>query len=148
MDIGARLDELAKNEVLLARILAGEDGAAIFAEREGEPPHESERSAEQPAKEPAERAPRPQKQPEDLPLRRTKAYMAADSGQSDEVFDAESSDSTSRKKKSVAVRVLLILFLLLFVWVLAGILMDLGVLPKINLGYSWFNANVFPLFRD
>lgn len=31
-------------------------------------------------------------------------------------------------------------------WVLVGMLGTIGVLPKLELGYAWFNATLFPLF--
>lgn len=31
-------------------------------------------------------------------------------------------------------------------WVIMGLLMDLGIMPEVDLGYSWFSANVFPWF--
>ena len=31
-------------------------------------------------------------------------------------------------------------------WVIVGLLMGLGIMPELDLGYSWFNANVFPWF--
>ena len=31
-------------------------------------------------------------------------------------------------------------------WMIAGLLMDLGFLPRLDLGYSWFSANVLPWF--
>lgn len=39
-----------------------------------------------------------------------------------------------------------ILLCLLLVWLLIGLLIRLGVLPSIDLGYSWFNQYVFLLF--
>lgn len=31
-------------------------------------------------------------------------------------------------------------------WCVAGLLMDLNYIPYYDLGYSWFNANIMPLF--
>ena len=31
-------------------------------------------------------------------------------------------------------------------WVIAGLLMDMGFLPDIDMGYSWFNMNIAPWF--
>lgn len=36
--------------------------------------------------------------------------------------------------------------ILLTVWMLIGLLMDVQVIPDMDLGYKWFNANVFNLF--
>ena len=32
-------------------------------------------------------------------------------------------------------------------WLFAGILMDIGLLPRHDLGYAWFNKTVYPVFR-
>ena len=31
-------------------------------------------------------------------------------------------------------------------WIMAGLLMDLQILPQFDLGYEWFNANIAPWF--
>ncbi len=44
---------------------------------------------------------------------------------------------------------LLILFsvlILVLLWALAGLLMETGTLPAVDLGYSWFNAHIYPFF--
>ena len=43
--------------------------------------------------------------------------------------------------------VLLVLLVLLTLWFGAGVLMMYSILPKIDLGYSWFNEHLFNLFR-
>lgn len=40
----------------------------------------------------------------------------------------------------------LLLCILGSIWVIIGILMSLGIIPEVDLGYSWFNANMFPWF--
>ncbi len=54
------------------------------------------------------------------------------------------------KKRSRAGRVfvltLLGVLILCVLWVIAGLLMDIQVLPEIDLGYTWFNTQVFSLF--
>ena len=40
----------------------------------------------------------------------------------------------------------LIVGILCVLWVLIGLLMDLGIMPEVDLGYSWFSTNVFPWF--
>lgn len=40
----------------------------------------------------------------------------------------------------------IVMFLLLVIWILIGILMDFGVLPSLDLGFSWFNRTFFTLF--
>ncbi len=49
--------------------------------------------------------------------------------------------------RDVIVTVLICVLFACFLWVLAGILMDSGVLPVLDLGYSWFNGAVYPLFK-
>lgn len=41
---------------------------------------------------------------------------------------------------------LLIIVSLMLLWVVAGVAMSIGLIPAYDLGYSWFNANVFRLF--
>ena len=45
------------------------------------------------------------------------------------------------------VTALIFVFLALFIWIAVGILMDLGILTRIDLGFAWFNENIFPLFQ-
>ena len=40
----------------------------------------------------------------------------------------------------------LILFCCLLVWVILGISMSMGLIPKFELGYNWFNQYIFKLF--
>lgn len=47
---------------------------------------------------------------------------------------------------SVFCIILLLLFILVLLWAIGGILMDIGWIPEYDLGYSWFNENVFALF--
>lgn len=59
---------------------------------------------------------------------------------------------TPKKKKrastggTIAAIVAAVLFLV-FLWLLAGILMDLDVIPSFDLGYRWFNEHIFDFFR-
>lgn len=59
---------------------------------------------------------------------------------------------TPKKKKrastggTIAAIVAAVLFLV-FLWLLAGILMDLDVIPGFDLGYRWFNEHIFDFFR-
>ena len=39
-----------------------------------------------------------------------------------------------------------LIVLVIFLWVLADILMYKGILPGVDLGYSWFNGHLFQLF--
>lgn len=42
--------------------------------------------------------------------------------------------------------ILNVILILILLWFLGGLLVNLGVLPDIDLGYSWFNAHIYPLF--
>lgn len=42
--------------------------------------------------------------------------------------------------------IFLILLILLLLWAIAGILMSINLLPRLDLGYAWFNRVCFPLF--
>ena len=42
--------------------------------------------------------------------------------------------------------ILNVILILILLWFLGGLLINLGVLPEFDLGYSWFNAHIYPLF--
>ena len=42
--------------------------------------------------------------------------------------------------------ILNVILIIILLWFLGGLLVNLGVLPDIDLGYSWFNAHIYPLF--
>ena len=41
---------------------------------------------------------------------------------------------------------LLSLGIIAALWVMAGLMMDMNIIPKLDLGYTWFSANVAPWF--
>lgn len=41
---------------------------------------------------------------------------------------------------------ILVIGILAALWVIIGLMMDMGILPELDLGYSWFNANLAPWF--
>lgn len=45
-----------------------------------------------------------------------------------------------------AIAIILIVLLLLTIWYIVGALMRMGMLPNVDLGYSWFSSHVFSLF--
>ncbi len=55
-------------------------------------------------------------------------------------------DEPVRRKGSRVYWVIFVIVLVIFLWVLADILMYKGILPGIDLGYSWFNEHLFQLF--
>lgn len=135
-DLGVRIYELSEKELQLLRILAGESAEAVFeqtAQKTAEAGAQSEATAET----------------ELPPLERARGYMSAEETGKGKRKKRVKGETGAQKRGAGAVvlsALLLTVFLLLLVWVGAGILMDLDILPSIDLGYGWFNAHVFPLF--
>ena len=48
----------------------------------------------------------------------------------------------------IAVLLFLIVLVIILLWGVAGLGMQSGMIPRIDLGYTWFDRNVFPLFFD
>ena len=48
----------------------------------------------------------------------------------------------------IAVLLFLIVLVIILLWVVAGLGMQSGMIPRIDLGYTWFDRNVFPLFFE
>ena len=89
-----------------------------------------------------------QAEPYRLPLERAQEYMQAEEPEQT-IHQKESKKKTVSNRKNrtnMLMTFLLIFFITLFFWLLAGILMDLSVIPTIDFGYSWFNETFFPLF--
>ncbi len=42
--------------------------------------------------------------------------------------------------------ILNVILILILLWFLGGLLINLGVLPEFDLGYTWFNSHIYPLF--
>lgn len=170
IDIPKRLRELADNELLLMEILDSktltQSASATASARQAVPQKKEsfeERSApiDVPDDEPFRDAPRrpqrerpafdddnvlPDEDRESLPpLERTRSYMHADGENDLRMREQERAVLQSRRGRGFG-RFLLILFLLILLWVVAGILMDFGFVPHFDLGYTWFNVNIFPFF--
>ena len=142
VDIHQRVRELADSELLLLQVLgsaSGEEAAAAVsahtrAEEAGEPLVDPDPSGYADA----DGTPRPVELP---PLERTSTYMRAESASF-----GRGKERAPRGRAHGFLTFLLVLFLLVLLWVLVGVLMGLGYLPKFDLGYGWFNTNVFPFF--
>ena len=80
-----------------------------------------------------------------MPARSRKKLRGAEESE-DEAYD-EAFLPRGKRPGAIVAFVLLAVLLVVFAWLLAGILMDLSVLPFCDLGYSWFNANIFPFFE-
>ena len=64
--------------------------------------------------------------------------------------DAESAEDAPSvgHRWEIAVLLFLIVLVIILLWGVAGLGMQSGVIPRIDLGYTWFDRNVFPLFFD
>ncbi len=170
IDIAACIQELANNELLLMEILSSKSGeqaaSVVVAKRQTAPQKEASfetRTApvkpeeDEPVRE-AVRRPRHERvsfddeddtgldSTEPLPaFDRARTYMQADDEMNLRMREQERASKQSRRGRGFG-RFLLILFLLILLWVAAGILMDFGFIPQLNLGYAWFNMHIFPLF--
>ena len=63
------------------------------------------------------------------------------------VEDAEDAPSVGHRWE-IAVLLFLIVLVIILLWGVAGLGMQSGMIPRIDLGYTWFDRNVFPLFFD
>ena len=63
------------------------------------------------------------------------------------VEDAEDEPSVGHRWE-IAVLLFLIVLVIILLWGVAGLGMQSGVIPRIDLGYTWFDRNVFPLFFE
>lgn len=69
----------------------------------------------------------------------------------DDYYDDDYEDYEEEKKPRnkglfIFCIVLNVILILILLWFLGGLLVNLGVLPDIDLGYSWFNGHIYPLF--
>ena len=75
----------------------------------------------------------------------------SESGASEEAAQASEEPKTPPKSGhglEIAVLLFLIVLVIILLWVVAGLGMQSGMIPRIDLGYTWFDRNVFPLFFD
>lgn len=139
IDTGLRIDVLTNEEIRVQRIAAGDMGRDILKVHT---PRRLNLRPEAPASEPAAQRPEPRPAFERAQVR----YV-----QQNVDHAAHGAEPLPPKAQRGAGRVigliLLVLFFLAFLWTLVGILASLGVLPQIDLGYSWFDRTVFQLFN-
>ena len=66
----------------------------------------------------------------------------------DDYYDDDYEEETKPRNKGLFIFciILNVILILILLWFLGGLLVNLGVLPDIDLGYSWFNAHIYPLF--
>lgn len=100
------------------------------------------------------RRPAAQIEEEEAPRRRRKAapvYEEEVEEEVDEYYDDDYDDDYEEVKPRnkglfIFCIILNVILILILLWFLGGLLVNLGVLPDIDLGYSWFNAHIYPLF--
>ena len=89
--------------------------------------------------------------PEEQPQRKPQETPPEQIAHADEPAEQRPEKRKQKKKKksgSVGLTigiVLLILGILAVLWIIAGLLMDMHVLPELDLGYSWFDTHIAPL---
>ncbi|MBO4834924.1 MAG: hypothetical protein J5483_02320 [Lachnospiraceae bacterium] len=65
----------------------------------------------------------------------------------EEAYEEEGEYEKPRNKGLFIFCIILnVILILILLWFLGGLLINLGVLPEFDLGYSWFNAHIYPLF--
>lgn len=64
----------------------------------------------------------------------------------DDDYDDERPHKRQNKGLFVFCIIINIILILILLWFLCGLLVNLGVLPSIDLGYTWFNGHIYPLF--
>lgn len=97
--------------------------------------------------------PQPQRQPSGRVVpapaaeQRDKASRSSGRSVRDEVFDEAYRPHKKKKRGGGTLSViLLILVCLILLWVVGGVAMTMKWIPEYDLGYTWFNLNVFKLF--
>ena len=148
VDIPVRIHELTEHELLLAKILRNKGVFEAVAQEDpsgggytpafytGEASAQSAFTEANPA---IEKKPLP-------PLERTHAYMEADRAFPKPTSAPEPEKPARKRRGGGFVRFLLILLLCVLLWALAGVLMEIRLIPTYDLGYHWFNATIYPVF--
>ncbi|MCF0228109.1 MAG: hypothetical protein HUJ76_00255 [Parasporobacterium sp.] len=98
----------------------------------------------------------PRRQPQQPPRRSRNDYYEDDYDDryyddryDDRYYDDDYDDYQEKKGHGAGFVICLIIniiLVLLLIWFLIGLLANLSVIPAIDLGYSWFNGTVYPLF--
>lgn len=82
--------------------------------------------------------------------RRQNDYDDYDDDSADDAYYDDYDDYEEKKPRRkglfVFCIILNVVLILILLWFLGGLLINLGVLPDIDLGYSWFNGHIYPLF--
>ena len=129
-------EDLSTNDTMVkirARILENDRRKAVPEKEEGREPDEE----------------KPRALPEERRMRERKPERTRRPEREEEPEEIDPEDLLPQKKRggSVFAGILMGVLIAIFLWLLAGILMDLGYIPFADLGYSFFNKHVFELFR-
>ena len=103
------------------------------------------------------RRPRAEEAAPERPARRPASERAAkvdvyaldeDGNERDDYYDEYEEENEKPRNKGLFIFcvILNIILILILLWFLAGLLVNLGILPDIDIGYSWFNETIYPLF--
>ncbi len=132
-DIPVRIRELAEREITLQRILCGEE-CTLPGEGEIEPEFFSARGAFSAEGEPSVELP---------PLERERSFRRPRRA----LFVSKKKRNQPKTQKGGAfIKALILLIDLFLIWALVGVLMGLGYLPAVDLGYRWFLQHIIPFF--
>jgi hypothetical protein len=132
-DIPVRIRELAEREITLMRVVCGEE-CALPAGALTAPDYASARGAYCDEEAAFLKKPLP-------PLERERNYRRPRRTR----HFRKRKGGNKPPMRGIGIKTLIFLLDLLLIWALAGVLMALGYLPAVDLGYSWFSQNVFPV---
>ena len=134
-DIPVRIRELTTREILLLRLVSGQTSMADGAAPDAEPIAPERFSARGAFADQADSLPK-------LPsLERKRAYQRARK----RLFPQGRPRAVAFAQTPLIWKILLVLVDLFLLWVLAGMLMGLGYLPVVDLGYSWFSGALYQI---
>jgi hypothetical protein len=131
-DIPVRIRELSEREIALMRAVCGEE-CALPDEAMINPDYASARGAYSDEEKAFLKKPLP-------PLERERYFRRPI-----RTRHPRYRRNQKPKKSGAVIKTMIFLLDLLLIWALAGVLMALGYLPAIDLGYSWVSQNVFPI---
>lgn len=89
---------------------------------------------------------------EEVPVRKGRVKAADvdvyDLDEEDEYEDLDDASDAKPRNKGLFIFcvVLNVILIIILLWFLAGLLVNLGILPEMDLGYSWFNSHIYSLF--
>lgn len=107
------------------------------------------RQAEEFEEEPRQRRPRPEESRVNRRAQEVDVYALDEDGNVRDDYEDEYIEEEEKPRNKglfIFCIILNIILIIILLWFLGGLLVNLGVLPDIDLGYSWFNGHIYPLF--